>query len=181
MAKFKNPLYSKQDRLFRYLRDVGDITAELIQCSCDYGLGQHKGGWLGHGLSSAGSLKIQDYKNTKSTQTKARGVAHKGCQAELQSYESQAYPQDHDSRTRAAGHQQALVADQEVLLDIDALGASLDRKIDDFVRLLSSLKQLGQPGTPQAVAGLRKPAAASGTALVGEVSKIIHELTEDTR
>lgn len=67
-AKFMNPLYPKQDRLFRYLTDIVDITTELIQNSCDNHsyLVQPKGSVYG----SLGSLKINDYKNNKGTQTK---------------------------------------------------------------------------------------------------------------
>jgi hypothetical protein len=55
------------------------------------------------------------------------------------------------------------VASHEVLLDIETLGASLDGKISDFVKLLIEMKNTGQPK------------------LIGTVSKLIHELTEDTR
>jgi hypothetical protein len=67
----------------------------------------------------------------------------------------------------------------DILNDIDSLGASLDSKIGDCVKLLSSLKQGGSTSSSQV--GSRKALGVSmGTSLIGTVSKIIHELTEDT-
>lgn len=71
-----NPNYPKQDRLFRYLTDIVDITTELIQTSCDNHIQNQV-----HPKSSMAtlcSLKINDYKNNKGTQTKQKtGV--RGC------------------------------------------------------------------------------------------------------
>jgi hypothetical protein len=50
------------------------------------------------------------------------------------------------------------------------------------VKLLSSLKQEGPSSAVKATNGGRHPHSASpGTSLIGTVSKIIHELTKDTR
>jgi hypothetical protein len=59
-------------------------------------------------------------------------------------------------------HNASVSFSNEVLNDIDILGASLDGKITTFVKLLSGDAK-------------RVPA------MVGTISKIIHELTEDTK
>ena len=164
-----NPMYSKQDRLFRYMADIVDISAELIQNSCDISINNHKGQWCGP--SSAGSLKINDYKNNKSTQTKAAPkTTSKGCQA-AQGCSWTVTPEPSGQRFAP---NTSVSFSNDILNDIDHLGASLDGKITAFVKLLVNLKE-GSDGSGDASRRKRVPS------MVGTISKIIHELTEDTK
>ena len=59
--------------------------------------------------------------------------------------------------------------------DIETLGGSLDNKISIFVKLLMSLKQA--QGRSKKDEGMNKLLGS----LIGAISKMIHELTEDTK
>jgi hypothetical protein len=80
--------------------------------------------------SSMGSLKINDYKNNKGTQTKSKtGV--KECQTDTVQ----------EKVVQVVGPESKLYLSQEVLDEIDCLGASLDSKITLMVQVLVSMKE----------------------------------------
>lgn len=68
LTKFMDPGYPKNDRLFKFVSDMSEITAELIQNSCD-AYTQKVQKEFGYHKPSQDSLKINDYKNNKAVQT----------------------------------------------------------------------------------------------------------------
>ena len=166
-----------------------EMPPDLIKKSSDKGLGCSSTFQL-HGLSSAGSLKIQDYFNTKGTQTMPAARSYSvGCQTDgylLNSLQREALTSDRSQASEdpeESSPRQELASSSNQMNELDDLGASLDEQIGDCVKLLSNLKQGGSAAASTVNASRKGKEAStiSGSSLMMSVSNYNYLVDNDAK